>query len=108
MREWEVWFARFPYEEDTGIVKNRPVIILNMESSEILSVKVTTHAIRDNDDYEIPIFHWQESGLNNPSVARIAKSVYLTKDKFTKKIGDLHMNDINNLYKKYIEFIENQ
>ena len=37
MKEWEVWFAEFPFEEDAAVVKKRPVIILNVETLEVLS-----------------------------------------------------------------------
>lgn len=32
MNQWEVWYARFPYEDDESIVKERPVIILNFDT----------------------------------------------------------------------------
>ena len=35
MEQWEVWKARFPYEEDVTIVKERPVIIINVDPLEV-------------------------------------------------------------------------
>lgn len=53
MNQWEVWYANFPYEENPTIVKRRPVIILNVDTLECLSVKVTSHEVRDEDDQQI-------------------------------------------------------
>ncbi|MDO4562234.1 MAG: type II toxin-antitoxin system PemK/MazF family toxin [Clostridia bacterium] len=85
MRVWELWFADFPYEEDNTIVKSRPVIILNVEPLEVLSVKVTSQQSRNSDKYDMPIVHWQYAGLKKPSVARISKTMFLDKNNFTKK-----------------------
>lgn len=65
MKIWEIWFAKFPFEEDPSIEKERPVIILNVEPLEVLSVKVTSHKIRNEDEYDIAIEHWQKPDLEN-------------------------------------------
>ena len=41
----EVWFAQFPFEEDSSTFKARPVIVLDVNENEcqVLSIKVTTH-----------------------------------------------------------------
>lgn len=106
MRVWEIWFAEFPYEEDALIVKSRPVVILNVEPLEVLSVKVTSQDIRDNDKYDTPIIHWQEAGLNKPSVARISKTMLLDKHKFKHKIGTLHNDDKVSILIKYTEYLK--
>ena len=108
MRIWEVWFADFPYEEDATVTKNRPVIILNVEPLEALSVKVTSHNVRANDKYDIPIQHWKSAGLNKESIARISKTIYLDKQNFTQKIGTLHDDDKVTIFTKYIEYIKEQ
>ncbi|MCR4442762.1 MAG: hypothetical protein QHH10_10575 [Peptococcaceae bacterium] len=41
----------------------RPVIVLNVEPLEVLSVKVTKTEPRDNDEYDIPIVYRQEANL---------------------------------------------
>ena len=105
MKEWEIWFAEFPYEEDANITSNRPVVILSVEPLQVLSVKVTTHEYRENDLYDVPLFHWQECGLNWQSIARVSKTIFLTRDHFQKKIGQLHTNDSDNIMKRYQEFI---
>lgn len=107
MNQWEIWKAKYPYEEDSSIEKERPVIILNVQPLEVLSVKVTSHDVRDADEFDTPIVKWRESGLISPSVARISKTMNLTKDKFTKRYGILHVDDRQNIMKKYMEFLDN-
>lgn len=106
MRVWEIWFAEFPYEEDATIIKNRPVIILNVEPLEVLSVKVTSHNVRDKDKYDIPIQFWSEAGLNKPSIARISKTMFLDKQNFIHKIGTLQDDDKVSILTKYTEYLK--
>ena len=106
MRVWEVWFADFPFEEDPSIVKKRPVIILNVEPLEVLSVKVTSQRPRAADKYDTPIIHWRYAGLSKPSVARISKTMFLDKDKFKMKIGTLHDEDKVSVLTRYTEYLK--
>lgn len=41
MNQLEVWYARFPYEDDESIVKERPVIILNVDTLECLFFNIS-------------------------------------------------------------------
>lgn len=108
MKQWEVWFAKFSYEEDPTIEKERPVIILNVDTLECLSVKVTSQNVRDKDEFDTPIKHWREAGLKKPSVARISKTMNLTKDKFLNKKGEIHSEDRVTIMQKFKEFIIQQ
>lgn len=105
MKQWEVWLANFPFEEDDSIVKKRPVIIINVDTLEVLSVKVTSHTARPEDKYDTDIIHWKEAGLDKPSVARISKSMNLTKDKFVHKMGDVHAEDKVSIMQNFMDFI---
>lgn len=105
MKQWEVWHAKFPYEEDISIEKERPVIILNVDTLECLSVKVTSHKIRNTDQFDTPIKYWKEAGLNKPSIARVSKVMNLSKDKFINKKGILHKDDIITISEQYKERI---
>lgn len=104
MKQWEIWYADFPFE-DKAHSKDRPVIIINVEPLALLSVKVTSHNARDYDEYDTPIVHWQEANLREPSVARISKTIQLDKDKFRRKIGELHPNDISTIAGRYMDYL---
>lgn len=103
-KQWELWYADFPFE-DTNDSKDRPVIVLSVQPLCVLSIKVTSHNVRESDKYDVPIEHWAEAGLLHESVARISKTMSLDSDKFRRKIGDLHPDDIRIIGNKYIEFL---
>lgn len=105
MNQWEVWYARFPYEENPAVTKERPVIILDVDTLECLSVKVTSHDVRDEDEFDTPIKYWREAGLKKPSVARISKIINLSKDKFVNKKGILHEDDRKVIMTRFMEYM---
>ena len=108
MNQWEVWYAQFPYEEDATIIKERPVIILNVETLECLSVKVTSKDVRDDDEYDTPIVYWREAGLKKPSVARISKTMNLSKSSFVDRKGILHIDDRQTIMQRFVDFMNSK
>lgn len=104
INQWDLWFADFPFD-DINQSKDRPVIVLNVDPLEVLSVKITTHDIRDEDQYDTPITKWIEAGLKQESIARISKTMILSPDKFRRKIGTLHSDDAIVIMQKYMDFI---
>ncbi|MBB6632489.1 type II toxin-antitoxin system PemK/MazF family toxin [Clostridium algidicarnis] len=102
----EVWFVEFPLEEDNSKTINRPVIVLSEsdEELEVLSVKITKHAPRDEWDY--PLLYWNEASLRLASTARVSKASYLAQDDFIFKIGDLHKDDLEKVDKLFVKYIE--
>lgn len=105
MKQWEVWYAKFPYEEDSSIIKERPVIILDVDTLECLSVKVTSHDVRDEDEFDTPIKYWKEAGLKRPSVARISKVMNLSKNRFVNRKGMLHDEDRIVIAERFMEYM---
>jgi hypothetical protein len=108
IRYGEVWFAKFPYEENKNIKKSRPVIVLDVQTLEVLSVKVTKTEPRENDEYDTPILYWEDAKLRFKSTARISKTMYLSKNEFSRKLGDLHSVDLNNIQLLFMQYIQNQ
>lgn len=104
----EVWFARFPYEDDATKSSLRPVIVLNNDEIGVLSTKVTKHAPRENDPYDISIVYWDEAGLRLDSTARVSKTVIIAESQFKFKIGKLVDSDLKNVVDKYIEYINSK
>lgn len=104
MKRWEIWYADFPFE-DKGESKDRPVIVINVEPLALLSVKVTSQEVRDADEYDTPIVFWKEAHLPEPFVARISKTIQLSRDKFRRKIGELHPSDISTIMGRYMDFV---
>lgn len=104
--EGEVWFVEFPLEENPNQTINRPVVVLDEDSLGVLSVKITKHAVRDEDPYDTPILYWQEANLRLASTARVSKVMNLQADDFIFKIGDLHPDDLYKIEEMYIHFMD--
>ena len=101
----DVWFARFPLEEDNSKYISRPVIVLDAERLEVMVVKVTKTAPRFADKYDVPIIYWQYANLRFQSTARVSKTLLLDHSQFDFKIGSLHPTDllsIREVFKQYI------
>ena len=96
----------FPLEEDSTRFLPRPVIVLNVETLEVLSVKVTKTDPRTEDNYDTPIVFWQKANLRFKSTARVSKTTNINKSQFKRKIGSLHPDDliiIQNLFRAFIQ-----
>ncbi len=100
----DVWYAHFPLEEDHTKYIDRPVIIVVDETPEVVIIKVTKTAPRNNDPFDIPIQHYIEAGLKYPSTARVSKVITVADSQILSKIGSLHPDDLEIIIKKLIEF----
>lgn len=112
----EVWYVKFPFEENPNIKKRRPVVVLGktddkvtvagLEEDAYLSVKVTSHIEREEDEYDTIIVKWKEANLKKESVARVSKTMVLPKSQFIDKVGVADEEDFENILVKYIELTE--
>ena len=108
MNRGEVWFVEFPVEEIPEETTNRPVVVLNENLLEVLSVKITKHKPRKDDPYDIPILYWEEAGLRLASTARVSKTRMLLKDNFLYQLGELCEYDLNRIETLYKIFLEDK
>jgi mRNA-degrading endonuclease toxin of MazEF toxin-antitoxin module len=112
----EVWYVKFPFEENPNIKKRRPVVVLGktndkvtvagLEEDAYLSVKVTSHTEREEDEYDTVIVKWKEANLKKESVARVSKTIILPKSQFIDRVGIADDEDFENILVKYIELTE--
>lgn len=102
----EVWFVEFPLEEDNSQTLNRPVVVLDENTLGVLSVKITKHAARKEDPYDVPILYWHEANLRLSSTARVSKVTVLSPDNFIFKIGNLHKDDLDRVEIMYLKYLE--
>lgn len=101
----EVWFAKFPLEEDKDNIKPRPVVVLDADIFEVLVVKVIKADSSKNDYFDLPILYWKQAKLKFESIVRVSKTVYLPRTAFDFKIGELPEYDLQAIeepFKKYI------
>lgn len=108
IHEGEVWFVNFPLEEDSNQTLKRPVVVLDVDNLNVLSVKVTKHEARDKDPYDTPIIYWEHAKLRFASTARISKVLNLSKENFIHKLGDLYQDDFDTISDMYIKFMTEQ
>lgn len=105
-KQWEVWSAKFAFEDDPNNVKTRPVLVLeNKELYPILTAKITKHSARRNYSGEYEIKEWQEIGLRVPSTIRLSKRLLLQEADFNSKIGKLKPIDIIGVQEKLKEIL---
>lgn len=102
----EIWFAEFPFEEDSSKVSYRPVVVLDEDKLGVLSIKVTRHDARKDDPYDTPIVNWAQAGLRFSSTARVSKVMNLQPEDFIHKIGKLHKDDLEKVEEVYIQFMK--
>lgn len=92
-----VWVAKV-YFKNEGRFKNRPVVIVGNELTidiDVLISPVTSSEKRT--EFDVVIEYWKEAGLLNPSIARIAKLSAIPKNALLKKIGSLHVHDLERI-----------
>ena len=106
-KKGEVWFASFPYDDDSNSFSNRPVVVMDENNLGVLSVKITKHAVREYDSYDVPIVYWEEAGLKLASPARVAKVVVLQPDDFIFKIGNLNADDLEKVEEALVDYLKN-
>lgn len=102
----EIWFVKFPLEENPNIVLKRPVLVLDTNPQGVLSVKITKHKVRDEDLYDIPIIYWEDANLDIPSTARVSKILLLDEEDFIFRIGSINEDDLKRIENAYIDFLK--
>lgn len=69
LRLWEVWHARFNFEEGAGY-KYRPVIVVGTHPDGSLVMMVTSVGNKLQLPHDYVLQDWQQAGLDEPSIAR--------------------------------------
>ena len=102
----QIWYAKFPLEEDSSSFIERPVIIADIKLPNLAVVKITKHAPRSNDPYDVLIKRYKEAGLKYPSTARISKDVIINENQIDNKKGELHLIDYKNVFDTLNKFLD--
>lgn len=92
---FDVLIASVEFEDKPGVVKPRPVVVLEVEGGAlcVTTVKVTSHAPREWCSGEVVLVDWEREGLAKPSVARCSKILRLQADSIRACIGSLTPRD---------------
>ena len=93
MRRWDIYWAECPFEDDSSKSKLRPVLVLKPGEVFVLSLKMTSHPARENDEFDYTLQHWGEANLHSETVVRIGKLSQIRLDAFHEYIGRIHADD---------------
>lgn len=106
LNKGDVWFVDYPYEEDSKQSKRRPVVIVETQDgfSLAIGIKVTTHAPRLWDPFDIEIKEYLLAGFKKPSTARTAHNREFITSKFLRQLGVLHRKDLLNVLRAYYQW----
>lgn len=95
-RMWEIWHARFDYEEGDGY-KYRPVIVVGVREDGSLVMMVTSSTNKLHLKHDYLLRDWREAGLDKPSIARADRVVEIPPGYLgtAGRIGRLTERDIS-------------
>lgn len=102
----EVWYVKFPLEEDPNRYIERPAIIADVNLPEVAVIKVTKHDPREEDKYDTPIIHYSHAKLKRQSTARVSKLLSIHKSQILNKKGALHEEDHTSVFGMLDTYIE--
>lgn len=93
-KQWEVWHARFDFNDKKGY-KYRPVIIIEVYPDGTLAMMVTSSANKLSLPHDYLLEDWREAGLDKPSIARADRRADLPRGYFgtSGRIGRLSDRD---------------
>lgn len=95
-----VWLAKI-YFKEIAKYKIRPVIVVNnellLDDLDVIIAPITSREFRN--EFDVVLEHWQDAGLEKPSVTRISKITSTSKMFLTRKLGNLHQEDLERVLK---------
>lgn len=102
-QQWEVWHARFNYEEGKGY-KYRPVIVVGIRDDGSLAMMVTSATNKLYLEHDYLLQDWKEAGLIKPSIARVDRIAEIPPNYLgtAGRLGHLSERDIQAI----VEIIE--
>lgn len=102
----DVWYAKFPLEEDSTKYIERPAIIADINLPDVAIIKVTKHDPRDYDEFDTVIVHFNHAKLKRQSTARVSKMVVVNQSQLINRKGSLHPDDYSRVFDKVNEYLE--
>lgn len=107
-KRWDIVLVSFPFT-DLSTTKKRPALIISNDnlrySEDIIIAFVTSNINTYNEDTDVLIEKWQESGLPKRSLIRI-KFATVNSSIIVKTIGNLSENDKLNFIKLFIKHFD--
>lgn len=102
----DIWYVKYPLEEDPSKYIERPAIIADVQLPEVAVIKITKREPRYYDRYDTLIFNYQAAHLKYISTARVSKFLIIHKNELLKRLGALHPEDSQNIFDKLNDFLD--
>jgi len=90
----DLWRANIPFTDQTGF-KIRPVLILWIDSQDVVIASITSSAPRTPSD--VLLRDWQDAGLRVPSTVRLSRLLCLKHSLLRSKLGNISQVDAHHL-----------
>ena len=101
----ELWVANILFT-DQSASKKRPVLILWLDSQDVVVAAVTSAAPRSPTD--LPLQHWQSAGLRVASTVRLSRLDCLEQSLLIAKLGRITAADAQSLQQVWAMHIKPQ
>lgn len=113
MKFGEIWYVKYPYQEDSTQTTKRPAIFIKNTAGgiEALVIKVTKqlkHLGKDKYKVDFILKDWEAANLDKKSLARISNYAVIDKKDFIHKIGELTEEDLETLKINFMKFMINE
>ncbi|MBI2927790.1 MAG: type II toxin-antitoxin system PemK/MazF family toxin [Verrucomicrobia bacterium] len=86
----EVYLCRFPFTSGESS-KPRPVLVLFDIGADVVICRITS--VMHTSRFDVTILHWQQAGLQRPSVIRLNRLVTAEKSVLLHRLGSLSEPD---------------
>lgn len=87
----EVVLIRIGFHQTAGGKVRPAVVLLDAGDDDFVAAPITSQ--QRKTDFDVPLVHWRESGLNVPSTARIHKLTVLVKADIVRRLGRVAETD---------------
>lgn len=105
-----MWFADFPYEEDTTKYKTRPVLVLRVDRTSktitVMSMMITSTPPRDK--YDFILADWSDIPIDHQSTIRPAHIANLPLDNFGDYMGEISIKDWDNAMIRFTQYLNDR
>jgi mRNA interferase MazF len=87
LRRGEVVLIRVEFHQTPGGKLRPAVVLLDSGDDDFVAAPITSRP--RSSDFDVPIQHWREAGLNTPSTIRVHKLTVLAKHEIVRRLGEL-------------------
>src|SRR5260221_14287712 len=87
LRPGEVVLIRIDFHQTPGGKLRPAVVLLDSGDDDFVAAPITSRL--RTSDFDVPIRHWREAGLNTASTVRAPKLTVLAEDEVVRNCGNL-------------------